>query len=469
MGKNEFCYKDIETLCVDLPEDILKKKWYGDFKGAIRLIDERTTRDIPSMLRRRLLLEKEILQALPVEYIYDRQQALKALQEKVPDITGEEFEQLKEQGRIDWIYVEGQERYHNDFVDTLLVANKAILQRAAVSDPSLNEIPEEKEALCEVIQQIRWQKHLNWYTRIRASVKISDEAFQKGHVRVHIPVPCFCQQVQSIHILKTSSPDYILSDESAPQRTICFDEDMEQNHEFFVEYEYLNTVHYVEVDPERVQLIDPELFEDDLCEKLPHIRFTPYLRALAEELTQGIRNPYIKAQRIYDYITTHIEYSYVRNYLSIENLPEYAALGGRGDCGIQALLFITLCRIAGVPARWQSGLYATPYSAGFHDWAQFYVEPYGWLFADCSFGGTAYREGDEQRRQFYFGNIDPFRMPANSAFQEELIPGKNYLRTDPYDNQGGEVEYTDRGLRIGEFETERKVVDSHMEARKEIR
>ena len=466
MEQDEFCYKDIETLCVDLPEDILKKKWYGDFDGAVRLIEERVKRDIPEMLRRRLLLEKEILQALPVEYIYDREQALAVLQEKVPDFTEEEFQDLQEKGKIDWIYVKGKERYHNDFADTLLVANKEIRKRAAVLDPSLNEISQGKAALLEVIRELREQKHLDWYTRIRASVKISEEAFQKGHVKVHIPVPCFCQQVQHIHILNTSSPDYILADESAPQRTICFEEDMEQNHEFFVEYEYRNSVHYVEVDQEQVQPIDEELFEADLCEKLPHIRFTPYLRALAAELTAGIRSPYAKAQRIYDYITTHIEYSYVRNYLSIENLPEYAALGGRGDCGIQALLFITLCRIAGVPARWQSGLYSTPYSAGFHDWAQFYVEPYGWLFADCSFGGSANRDGDEARRQFYFGNIDPFRMPANSAFQEEFIPRKNFLRVDPYDNQGGEVEYADRGLRIGEFESIRTVLESHREVKK---
>ena len=34
---------------------------------------------------------------------------------------------------------------------------------------------------------------------------------------------------------------------------------------------------------------------------------------------------------------------------------------------MQALLFITMCRIAGVPARWQSGLYAEPGSVGMHD------------------------------------------------------------------------------------------------------
>ena len=35
-----------------------------------------------------------------------------------------------------------------------------------------------------------------------------------------------------------------------------------------------------------------------------------------------------------------------------------------GDCGVFALLFITLCRIAGIPARWQSGLAVRPGRVG---------------------------------------------------------------------------------------------------------
>ncbi|HML48080.1 MAG TPA: transglutaminase-like domain-containing protein, partial [Clostridia bacterium] len=81
--------------------------------------------------------------------------------------------------------------------------------------------------------------------------------------------------------------------------------------------------------------------------------------------------------------------------------------GQRGDCGMHALLFIALCRYAGIPAQWQAGLYAKPDSIGNHDWARFYIAPYGWLYADGSFGGTAYREGDRDRWNFYFGNLEP--------------------------------------------------------------
>jgi DNA mismatch repair protein MutL len=68
------------------------------------------------------------------------------------------------------------------------------------------------------------------------------------------------------------------------------------------------------------------------------------------------------------------------------------------------------------------------------------------MFADCSFGGSAYRAGNTERHDFYFGNLDPFRMAANSELQAEFDPPKLHLRIDPFDNQRGEAEYADRGL-----------------------
>ena len=88
----------------------------------------------------------------------------------------------------------------------------------------------------------------------------------------------------------------------------------------------------------------------------------------------------------------------------------------------------------------------------------FYVEPYGWLFADCSYGVSAKRNGDEERRNFYFGNLDPYRMVANNAFYAPFTVDKEYWRADPYDNQVGEIETGERGLTYEEFERSKAVL-----------
>lgn len=453
-------FTDIESLCVELPEDIKKKKWFGDFEGAKKLIDLWLEKDIPEQQKIKLRLEREILNLLPKEYTLSFEAAFAQLKEIIPSFTEQEFYTLKNHGKIDWIYVQGEERYFRRYLSTLLKVNHEIKQRAKL-DVHKDEVDLlEKKELLKVIEQMKNDRKLTYHFRLRASVMVANNSFEAGFIRVHIPVPTRCKQLSNIKILSTSFNKYILADENAPQRTICYEVNLSDNCEFFVEYEYDNTVEYIQPQEEEVQEIDSEDFAYDLREQFPHIMFTPYLKSLAEKLTKDSTNPLVRARNIYDYITQKIEYSFMREYFTIENITEYGALGGKGDCGVQTLLFITLCRIAGIPARWQSGLYSTPYSAGSHDWAQFYIAPYGWLFADCSFGGGAVRDQDEDRRKFYFSNLDPFRMPANSEFQMEFIPPKKFLRADPYDNQRGEVEYESRGLSYDEYDSKIEVLEA---------
>ena len=89
---------------------------------------------------------------------------------------------------------------------------------------------------------------------------------------------------------------------------------------------------------------------------------------------------------------------------------------------------------------------------------RFYVEPYGWVFADPSFGGSAWRSGNTERWNYYFGNLDIFRMPANSEIQMEFMPEKKWLRGDPIDNQRGEFEYEDHGLRYSQLEVNQELI-----------
>ena len=174
---------------------------------------------------------------------------------------------------------------------------------------------------------------------------------------------------------------------------------------------------------------------------------------LEAEITGHHKNPLVRARRIYDYITKNVRYSFMRQYRYFDNIPTYCAVNHRGDCGVQALLFITLARISGIPARWQSGNSVKPALSGksgghigSHDWAQFYIAPFGWLQCDPSVGGGAYQCGKEAIWDFYFCHTDAFRYICATAFQTDLSPAKTYMRLDPYDNQSGEAEYTDAYL-----------------------
>ena len=294
------------------------------------------------------------------------------------------------------------------------------------------------------------------HIRIRASVRVNDDQFTPGmFVRVHLPIPAACEQQSDIRIEAMSPANGMLSPEDAPQRTVCWEENMAENHEFSVEYSYVHTARYHDVSQMKADKTQPDFFTQ---EQAPHIVFTPYIRALVRSLTEGVDDPLEKARIFYDFITLNMKYTFMPSYFILENIAESAARSYSGDCGVFALLFITLCRCAGIPARWQSGLTAEPDFCGGHDWAQFYVAPYGWLFADPSYGTAAVRAQNEERRRFYFGNLDAYRMVANSAFEAPFTIEKQLWRADPYDNQVGEIETAERGLRYHEYTRSKEVL-----------
>lgn len=285
--------------------------------------------------------------------------------------------------------------------------------------------------------------------RVRASIKIKENAFTPGmFARVHIPIPAVCEHQSQIVIEKTFPENGHIAPKDALQRTICFEESMKENHEFYAEYSYIHTTIYKDTKNIVPDTKQPDFYTE---EENPHIVFTPYIKELVAALSKDITNPLEKARRFYDYITLNMKYTFMPDYFVLDSIADSCARNRTGDCGVFSLLFITMCRCAGIPSRWQSGLAVEPDFIGPHDWAQFYIAPYGWLYADPSFGIGAVRAKNEERRQFYFGNLDAYRMVANHAFQAPFTIEKRFWRCDPYDNQVGEVETDARGLRYDEF------------------
>ena len=371
----------------------------------------------------------------------------------IPGFTEEEFDDLERNNWIDFLYVEGEKRYFVRFHRTLLKVNPDIARRAGVPLTPYSPL------LDEAIREMKEKGSLTYRFHIRGTLKIEDEAFvPRETYRVHLPLPIVSAQTGKVELIATSPSPFFVSPENHPQRTVCFEETLAENKPFVVEYAYDCTMRYVDLKkpPESQDPIYPRCpapSNEDVSELPPHIAFTPYVKSLVAEALTGEETPLEKARKIYDFITTKVTYSFVRSYLTLENHVEYVSVNLKGDCGLQALLFITLCRAAGIPARWQSGLAAEPDSIGSHDWAQFYVEPWGWLFCDCSYGGAAWRKGNMERWDFYFGNLDPYRMAANSKYQADFDPAKKHLRIDPYDSQDGECECSTRGLEGREIDT----------------
>ena len=441
--------ENILAIGYPLPEDIEKLKWYGDFEGCLSLIDQRLGEDIPETLKDKLRMEKAQIKRMRKNYTVTQEEAIRVLTENIRDFQPQELEQWWKENVVDWIFVNGQVRYIRSFYDNLIKIRLDIRERQlhpAVPEPGERTSAQLRDEMIKFMKQGGTVTCMMW---LRAKMELGPELCDSDReVKVYLPYPL--EKLQSKDVtFEDASHSFFLAEPKVrigypsdyPQRTVMFRGKAKDLKVCEVEYSVKNMVKYVEPKAEAVtEQPSPERMEEYLCEQLPHIAFTPYLRALTKEVVGEETNPLLKARKIYDFITTKVTYSYMRSYAALPVIPEYCASRLRGDCGVQALTFITMCRIAGVPAQWQSGLYAHELEAGCHDWATFYVAPYGWLWADCSFGGAGWREGDMDRWNFYFGNLDPYRVVLASEFQHDFNPPIEQLRADPYDNQLGEVE-----------------------------
>ena len=447
----EFREEDIRYIAVELPDEVKYFKYSGDFEGEEKTVISLLAGELPLPIRRRLELELEICREMQRDYYTDFDTLLAKIQEKYPACTAENLEYIIEQGSADYIRKNGVRYFQRSARSNILECQETYLESlpgGVYENAYRNPLRHEN---LEIMKRYGYRK-VRW--RVREWLTVAEHAQRVGKkIRVHLPYPAECEEQSDIVLHHSSHPVYI---SEADQRTAFIETEYKKDEKFEIEFSYTLTVPYYELDPEKVS---PE--QPDFCteEELPQIRITPAIRAVADELKGEEKNPLILARRAYEYVTTNMSYSYMREYLCIENIPEFVLFNKRGDCGVMALLFISLCRAMGVPARWQSGSHCRPNRIGSHDWAQFYVAPWGWLHADLSFGEGAHKYGDLELWEHYCGNLDVFREINNHSIGGAFDPPKKYLRTDPYDNQSGEAEYEDEGLGFGDLHKGRIIVE----------
>ncbi len=444
-------YDNLDYIAYPLPEDIEHLVEGGDLKRAKKIIEQRIAGDkLPECLKERLRFELKIIDYIPHCFTLTEEEMLAQLQSAYENVTFEEMEDLRDAGTLDWHYIDGKVYYKTNALNNTIKTRPDMNDR--LKDKSRMY---EKNILDEVIAKMKKDGHMKIKYRIRTTLSIEPEAQEEGKViKVHLPLPMKDAQCTPGEIV-TNPPAKHIADETHPQRTAYFEEVYKKGMTFSAEYDYTIDAPYVNPDPAKVCAEQPHFSTEEVA---PQIVFTPFIRALCDELKGDETNPLLIARKFYNYCTVNCCYRFVPAYYTKPNIPEFFAATQRADCGMHALLFITLCRCAGIPARWQAGYCTEPFDVGNHDWAMFYVAPYGWLFCDGSYGGSAYRAGAMDRWDFYFGNLDPYRMVANADIQQEFDPPKKFLRYDPYDSQDGEAEYEDRGLTGYEYDTDKEML-----------
>ena len=461
-----------ESMYLPLPSPVQQMKERGNLEEAEAYLQHllETGECLPEE-RRRFRAELEILRRLPAEYPYTKAEALELVRRYVPNFSEADFDSLLMRGKIFWRYLDGEARFFGRFFDSLCKTDSFFAEAA---EKRGHRIPgSDRRLLEESAEKMRAQGELSVRITVRAELELEEAFFREGAlVRAYLPLPRVTEEQSDIAVEEMSAGGQ-LGAESAAQRVVFWEERLGENHPFLLSYRLLHTECYRDVYglAERLQAEGraEKQSENETTKYGAEKRaesgydsalFPPsaYLRSLAAALTAGVTEPLVKAKCFYDFITKKVRYSFMPSYFCLDRMAERCAMDRVGDCGIQALLFLSLCEAVGIPARWESGLKTEPKFIGAHDWVRFYTPSFGWRAADLSYGGSAWKRGDEWLHRFYFGNVDPWRMAANARILGETGFPEPEFRADPYDNQVGEMALDGRGLRYEEFRRRKEVL-----------
>lgn len=149
----------------------------------------------------------------------------------------------------------------------------------------------------------------------------------------------------------------------------------------------------------------------------------PQLRMLAAAITAGAADAVAQARLLQDWIEKNIKYKVVYPL----SIADYLKLG-EAECGGHALIFVALCRAAGIPAR---RVFAPlcevpqPHYLGSHMVSEFFAPGKGWIPVDNAghvFGRTT--------SSLFFWRVGRAEDPDKALYPEKTDQTVSYIRFD---------------------------------------
>lgn len=292
--------------------------------------------------------------------------------------------------------------------------------------------------------------------KYKFTLTIKQDEIPAGEIaRVWMPYPHTNIKHKEIKLLSTSQPEYIISPDSYPHKSIYMEQRVVAGEPTVFSYElsYTSYNQWFGFDPAGLKPYNTEsdIYKKYTSERENHVIFTDDIRSITDSLIAGEDNPYYKVKRIYSWICDNFPWASAREYSTIRNISQYVLDNKHGDCGQVSLLFITMARYAGVPAKWQSGWMMHPGNLNLHDWAEVYYEGIGWVPVDQSFGKTYLASDNEDAHYFFTRGLDAYRLIVNDDYSGDLFPAKIHPRSETVDFQRGEVEWRGENLYFGRW------------------
>lgn len=438
----------------------------GNFTRAAKMIDSIIINNqLTPTDRYDLNFEKDRMDRIRLDFNKTRDDILPYIKKFYPEVNDQLLAEWEKDNSLEHMIIDGEKKYFSRSASNLFLINKKAKERkreitGAVKDNLdeflLKDLPEViKNSETENSTLVNPVKYKLTYT-----ISVDANAVPEGEIiRCWLPYPREGNRRQTDVKLISANGKYLIADNENLQRTVYMEKTAvkDQKAEFKIELGYTAYSEWFNVEPAKIKEYNAasEEYKTFTAERAPHIVFTSEIKQLSDKIVGSEKNPYLKARLIYEWINDNIPWAGAREYSTLQCIPAYSLQNKHGDCGIKTLLFMTLARYNGIPARWQSGWMLHPVEVNLHDWAEAYFEGYGWVPVDQSFG---IQQSDNQKIKYYYlGGMDSYRLIVNDDYTQPLYPAKIYPRSETVDFQRGELEWRGGNLYFNKWDYDMEV------------
>ena len=430
----------------------------GLFSKAEGLIKEYvSSRALPYKEQQKWLFQIEKMNRIRMDFMATDSSVLGFIQNYYEDTISKQQIRIWEEGKaLEYKIIDGKKRYFNNAARNLfrisLTAGKQWEKVHGKKADSLERFL--THYLPQVVKTAQTSRSAlvdPQTMRVTFTLTVQPNAVPAGElVRVWMPFPRSDVRRQGdVHLISLSQPNYVVSPDFHPQnssahKSIYMEKRaiMDQPTVFSYTFSYTSYAEWFDFNSTDIKLYNTQsdIYQDFTREQAPHILFSERIKERTREVVGNEQNPYLKVRKIYDWIDRNFPWASAREYSTIDNIPEYVLDNNHGDCGQVSLLFITMARCAGIPAKWQSGWMMHPGNKNLHDWAEVYFEGIGWVPVDQSFGRQKWSQ-QPNVYWYYTKGIDAYRLIVNQDIGRDLYPVKVHPRSETVDFQRGEVEW----------------------------
>ena len=439
----------------------------GEYTKAAELIENKIkSTTITSEDKLDLLFEKERLDRIKIDFNKTADDVLKFINKYYPDVKEKDLAKWENDGSLEYKIIDGKKWYFSRSAPNLFRINKEAKEQKLKID-GFKKDP--KDVFLEEHSPLILDESANGNEdlvrpvtfKLDYTVTVDANDVPDGEIiRCWLPFPREGHRRQvDVKLLSVNSDEYVLASNDNQQRTVYIQKpaikDQPTIFNMVLEVTGYNEINFIQ--PNQIKPYNKEsgLYKTYIAERAPHIIFSDKIKELSNKIVGDEANPYLIAKKIFTWISTNIPWAGAREYSTLENIPEYCMNTGHGDCGIKTLLFMTLCRYNGIPAKWQSGWMLHPGEINLHDWSEIYLEGYGWVPVDQSFGLVDSDKEDE--RYFFLGNIDAYHLIVNDDYSRPLFPAKIFPRSETVDFQRGELEWRGGNIYFNQWDYNMKV------------